>query len=147
MLSQLIYAVDILVVMVEFPGRANDPKAFRFPQDLEDAIRDWSLYVTATAATPRPRRLTALRNDFRIATDFATKSVVGATFTVTATAANVVHTTASAAAEEAAALKLQSMERGRQARRRVRAVQEPHVNRAAETLGLAPGVLHVAGKV
>ena len=32
-------------VLVEFPGRGDDPKAFRFPQDLDSAIAEWTMFV------------------------------------------------------------------------------------------------------
>ena len=32
-------------VLLEYPGRPDNPKAFRFPTDLEAAIDKWSHYV------------------------------------------------------------------------------------------------------
>jgi hypothetical protein len=32
-------------VLLEYPGGADNPKAFRFPADLEAAVNEWSHYV------------------------------------------------------------------------------------------------------
>ena len=50
------HGTNICVVLVEYPGRQEDPKAFRFPQDLEHAILDWKYrgcIRTATAVLDR----------------------------------------------------------------------------------------------
>ena len=44
---------NLVVVMINFPGKEGDPKGFRFPQDLEVAIQEWTLYATATGGTPK----------------------------------------------------------------------------------------------
>jgi hypothetical protein len=36
--------LNIVVVLVDFPGREADPRSFRFPLDLETAISDWTEY-------------------------------------------------------------------------------------------------------
>ena len=37
--------VPVHTILLEYPGNANDPKTFRFPDDLEAAIQEWSWYV------------------------------------------------------------------------------------------------------
>jgi len=90
---------NIVVVMVEFPGAAN-PRAFRFPQDLEDAIHAWSLYVTVSSPHP----------------NYATRRVLDTAKAMKETAINMT----TKMEEEAAALKLQATQRGWQARKTIK---------------------------
>uniref|UniRef100_A0A7S4J3W6 TIR domain-containing protein n=1 Tax=Prymnesium polylepis TaxID=72548 RepID=A0A7S4J3W6_9EUKA len=36
---------NVSLVLIDYPGRENDPKSFRFPQDLDAVISEWSIFI------------------------------------------------------------------------------------------------------
>jgi hypothetical protein len=43
------------VVLIEYPGRGDDPKAFRFPHDLDAVVSEWTVYVEQQERASSPR--------------------------------------------------------------------------------------------
>jgi hypothetical protein len=61
---------NMCVVLVEYPGRHEDPKAFRFPQDLEKAIADWREFRASEAKyEDKSKRRLLKRNKKKTAKD------------------------------------------------------------------------------
>ncbi|KAL1514907.1 hypothetical protein AB1Y20_003987 [Prymnesium parvum] len=47
--TAMMSSVNIQVVLIEYPGKHNDPKTFRFPDDLDSAIADWEGYIASSS--------------------------------------------------------------------------------------------------
>jgi len=54
--------INICMVLIEYPGRREDPKAFRFPDDLETAISDWTEFMASQAPPEARSRKRSLLN-------------------------------------------------------------------------------------
>eukprot|EP00316_Scyphosphaera_apsteinii_P011547 CAMPEP_0119319740 /NCGR_PEP_ID=MMETSP1333-20130426/50209_1 /TAXON_ID=418940 /ORGANISM="Scyphosphaera apsteinii, Strain RCC1455" /LENGTH=697 /DNA_ID=CAMNT_0007326225 /DNA_START=167 /DNA_END=2260 /DNA_ORIENTATION=+ len=52
---------NLCVLLIEYPGKHNDPKAFHFPEDLEKAIADWATYISHDTKPARPKPRESLR--------------------------------------------------------------------------------------
>mmetsp|Transcript_27827 Transcript_27827/g.79934 ORF Transcript_27827/g.79934 Transcript_27827/m.79934 type:complete len:685 (-) Transcript_27827:36-2090(-) len=54
--------MNLCMILIEYPGRRDDSKAFRFPEDLERAISDWTEFMASQAPPEARSRKRSLLN-------------------------------------------------------------------------------------